>query len=269
MHWNKGLLVKANTNISVVKFTVEGRGDDFYRINWNYVSSLRAMLGIGPNLDEILKKYDAGKVIYTTSDLGSFKEIENWMDFSTMISNLTTDLIQYEMSNNALKVTGILNNLKPLLDIYRSQQGLEQIIFKELQYFHHFYGMEYETENVIHYNESLPNMFGGAPISGEVSLTVLNPEEDKSCGIFIQEMKLNHDDVRRIVLQFLKKMQINQKDVTEVLRKSKFEINDKNRYEFDLDLGIPIRIEANRETLIDIGDEDLRKIDLTILELQK
>jgi hypothetical protein len=123
--------------------------------------------------------------------------------------------------------------------------------------------LEYDVSETIEYIEELPNMFGGSPIRGNAKLFFESVNYDNSHCVLINEMKLNKDDTKKVIALALKKMGLEGK----VMENAKFDIIDKNRFEFYYDPGIPIKIETKRISIIDIDKEKGKRIDKTIIEL--
>jgi hypothetical protein len=80
-------------------------------------------------------------------------------------------------------------------------------------------------------------------------------------------MSLNPDDTREILKQIFKKMNLDDKGMEKAFKTAVFEINDRNTYEYYYNPGVPYKIEAIRETTIDIDKEKGKRIDKTIIEL--
>src|SRR5690606_36967896 len=117
-------------------------------------------------LAEKFAKYQNTEVIYLTSETGEFVGIENWKEIATMMKGLFADVVDVMADKANTDKKELSKTIQPLLLAYESKEGVEQLVFKELQLIHFPFGLEYTVDEVIKYEEQLPNMFGGNPIRG-------------------------------------------------------------------------------------------------------
>lgn len=264
--WREGLLSKNDSSSYVVNFEIIDSTATSYRIKWTYKTNLNE-LGIPPALIPQFSAYETTEVIYKTSELGEFIAIENWEEIAKMMKSIFTELIDFVAKENGISKESVEQMMKPVKDIYETQQGIEQVAFKELQFFHFPFGVEYSINEPILYEEELPNMFGGKPIRGDAKLyfETLNVE-DASC-VLIQEMQLNPEDTRNLITALFKQMQISNNDMEAKMKTAQFDIKDYNRFEYYYDPGIPIKVETNRESIIKIAGENGKRVDIIRIEL--
>ena len=117
------------------------------------------------------------------------------------------------------------------------------------------------------YEELLPNMFGGNPIRGESTVALEYVDEENAYCILKHDMKLNPDDTKELITALFKQMDVKTEEMLSVMKTAKFDITDSNTYEYVYDPGVPFKIEAKRETLVDIAQEKGRRLDITRIEL--
>ncbi|MBL0340791.1 MAG: hypothetical protein IPP71_07655 [Bacteroidetes bacterium] len=75
-------------------------------------------------------------------------------------------------------------------------------------------------------------MFGGEPIKGDAKIVFESVDFKKSRCIFIQQMKLNPDDTKRVMMQVLSSMGLKDHEMELAMQSAKFDINDTNRFEY-------------------------------------
>jgi predicted nucleic acid-binding protein len=112
-------------------------------------------------------------------------------------------------------------------------------------------------------------MLGGDPIRGEASLYIDQDSydpENEFC-IMIQDMKLNHEDTKFLVLEFIKRSGIDVTSFEEEMNKAVFDITDHNVFEYYYYPGIPVYIETARETNLKVRTTDMRQVEITTIEL--
>ena len=259
--WREGVLSKNDSSSYVVNFEVIDSTATSYRIKWTYKTNLNEF-GIPPALIPQFSAYETTEVIYKTSELGEFVAIENWEEIAKMMKSIFTELIDFVAKENGISKESVEQMMKPVKDIYETQQGIEQVAFKELQFFHFPFGVEYSVNEPILYEEELPNMFGGKAIRGDSKLYFETVNvEDAHC-VLIQEMQLNPEDTRNLITALFKQMQISNNDMEAKMKTAQFDIKDYNRFEYYYDPGIPIKVETNRESIIKIAGENGKRVDI-------
>lgn len=263
--WKANELTKTDSSAYVVKFEVIDSTSTAYKIKWSYKTDLGNTYNIPPELLKKFAKYELMEVIYSTSETGTFTGIENWKEISAIMSQLFTDIVE-TLGEKSDKKDELQKAMEPLISIYSSKEGIEQLVFKELMYFHFPFGMQFSLSQPIEYQDQLPNMLGGAPIKSKAKLFFEEVDFDNSRCVMIQEMVIDPDDTRDIILKFFKKMGLNEKEMKEAMKTAKFDIRDNNRFEYYYYPGIPVKIETLRESIIDIAEEKVKRVDQIIIE---
>lgn len=264
--WKENELIKNDSSSYLVNFIVADSSETNYTIKWRYKTDFRA-LSIPEKLVEKFSKYQMTEVIYKTSEVGEFIGIENWQDISSMMKELFNDLTNELYEAEETQREAINKALQPLIGIYQSKEGIEQLVFTELHFFHFPFGLEYSVEEPIQYEEELPNMFGGKPIRGDSKLYFEKVDFENLYCKMIQEMKLNPEDTKQLVSTLFKRMGLQDMELEKAMKAATLDITDYNTYEYYYYPGIPIKIETHRESLIDIGNEKGKRIDKTKIEL--
>lgn len=265
--WKEGKLTKDQKQDYIANFKVIDSTENSYTINWSYENDLGNTYNIPKKLMDRFSKYKLTEIIYKTSEVGDFLEILNWKEVSQIMNSMFDDLIEVLGAKDKKKLKALKKALKPFKKIYSSKQGIEQLVLKELQYFHLPMGVEYDITKPLLYNDELPNMFGGKPIKAKAKLYFENVDFDEGFCILKQEMSLNHEDTKKILKQVFKKMKLDDKAMRKALKTAIFKIEDKNTYEYYYDPGIPHKIETIRETIIDINKEKSKGMNKIIIEL--
>ena len=264
--WKEGELTKNDSSSYLVNFQVIDSTETNYRIKWSYRTNF-SQYDIPDELVDRLAKYQVTEVIYQTSEVGEFLGIENWQEISDMIKGLFTSMIDLLSVNDNGKKLNLDKAMKPLMQVYESKEGIEQLVFTELHFFHFPFGVEFNANETVEYEEQLPNMFGGKPIRGDAKIYFEEVDVENSHCIMIQEMNLNPEDTKDLIHTMFKRMGLKDKDMKKAMKSAKYETSDHNRYEYYYYPGIPVKIETKRETLIDMGKGNGKRVDKTIIEL--
>ena len=264
--WKQGEQTKNDTTGYTVNFLVLDSTETSYRIKWSYETQW-ADYGIPEEYVEQFSKYNITEVIYKTSEVGDFVEIENWEEISEMMGNLFNELLDMMSESPDVDRKDLSNVMKPLMDIYQTKEGIEYVIFKELQYFHFPMGIEYTVGETLRYEEQLPNMLGGDPIKGNSSIYIESVDFDEGFCVLIQDMELDPDDMSDMIYHYFKKAKLGNKEMKKMMKDAKIELNDHNRFEYYYYPGIPYYIETHRETIIEISGQSGKRVDITMIEL--
>jgi hypothetical protein len=265
--WKEGTLTKDQKQEYVANFTVIDSTQTSYTIKWSYENDLGNTYKIPEKLLNRFSKYKITEIEYKTSEVGDLIEILNWKEVGETMNSMFDDIVEVLGEEDEKKKETLKTAMQPFKQIYSSKQGVEQLVLKELQYFHFPMGVEFDITKPMFYDEELPNMFGGNPIKAKAKLYFEDVDFDESFCTFKQEMSLNPDDTREILKQIFKKMNLDDKGMEKAFKTAVFEINDRNTYEYYYNPGVPYKIEAIRETTIDIDKEKGKRIDKTIIEL--
>lgn len=239
-----------------------------YTIKWKYQLNLAQSYDLSGDMKESLSKYEFSEVIYTTSETGAFVEIINWKDVRDLMNNVFDDIFDKAAKRLTPEIkTQMETMFSSVRQSYSTKDGIEQIVFKELQYFHYLMGLEYSVSEPLLFDDALPNMFGGDPIKGKAKLYVSEIKPEDNFVVMKHEMKLDEKDTKNLLLQVFSKMGLDSKDVKKMIKKSQFDVTDNNRFEFFYFPCIPLKIETNRETILIMEGVNTKRIDQTIIEL--
>lgn len=265
--WKENELVKDQKQEYVANFTVIDSTDTSYTIKWSYENDLENTYQIPEALIEKFQKYKLTEIEYKTTEVGDFVEVVNWKEVSEIMTNMFDDIIDVLGDNDENKIKLLVDFMKPLKDVYSSKQGIQEIVLKELQYFHYPLGVEFNITEPLIYDEEIPNMFGGNPIKAKAKLTFESVDFEEGFCTFKQEMKLDSEDTLNMLKEFFSKMNMEPSKLEEILKNAVIEINDINLFEYYYDPGVPHKIETSRESVINIDNKNSKRLDKVIIEL--
>ena len=264
--WKDDEIVKNDSIIYDATFTVLDSTETSYKIKWSYKIDISSAFNLPSTLKNVVSKFKEMDIIYTTSEVGAFIGIENWEEISKKVKEMTSELMNLlptkENNNAELKKT-----MQQLFDIYSSKEGIETYLAKDIQMFHYPFGVEFNTEEELVYEEDLPNPFGGNPIKAVSTLYFDEVDEENSRCVFFREMKIDPEDSKKMLAEIFNKMAPKDKDLKAFSKKMVFEINDMNGYDYIYNPGVPVFIFNEREIIIKVDSKNERKIDRIEIEL--
>lgn len=265
--WKGDEQTKNNVNSYIANFKVIDSTENSYSISWSYENDILNAYTIPSELSDKFSKYKITEIKYKTTELGDILEVINWKEISDTTNKMFDDLVLLIGKNDNTKTASIKSIVEPLKKIYSSKDGVEQIILKELQYFHFPLGVEFDTSEVLYYDDELPNMLGGEPIKAKGKIYFEDIDLEESFCTLKQELSLDPSDSKELLKQAFKTMQLNDVEVKNALEKAVFKIEDKNSYEYFYYPGIPNKIEGIRQVDMDFVGKKGKKINTTIIEL--
>lgn len=264
--WKKNELTKDQKQNYKANFTVIDSTADSYTIKWSFENKMAESLAIPNEFKQELTEFSNIEVIYKTSELGDFLEIVNWEEISGVMTSTFDKILNLSSKDDDSKE--MLNRiLQPIKQIYSSKEGIESLVLKEIQYFHFPMGLEYDITVPIEYEEEIPNMFGGKPIKANGIVHFEDVDIDGGFCVVKQELSLDPKDTSKMLQTIFKTMKLNNKELKNAFKNSNITITDTNIYEYYFYPGIPHRIETTRESIININNEDGKRIEKIIIEL--
>ena len=245
-------------------FLVIDSSETSYTVKWSYDTQLEDF-GFPENISDQWLKDKVTEVIYKTDELGVLIEIENWKEVSEYMMGLIATLVdQYTPKKNRKNMMAML---EPFIEKFSSQEVIETLCFQELQGFHMLLGGQYPSNEVMLYEDEITNVFSEDPIRANVQLYVDSVDFENQYCKMIQESKINDKDVKEMLANVFKQMNLNDDDELQAMKKARYDITDNNIFEYYYYPGIPINIEYKREVIVDVLDQKARSIDITTIEL--
>lgn len=265
--WDKDNQEKEDREEYVANFTVIDSTDDSYTIRWKYENELKNTYQIPDELAEKFSKYSVTEIIYKTSEVGDFVEVVNWKEISKSMNGMFNDMISVLGQKDKKLKKFLEERFEPMKEMYSSKEGIEGLVLKELQYFHYPMGVEFDYSEPLLYDDEIPNLLGGGLIKAKGKLTISSVDHEEGFCIMKQELNLDPEDTKKLILDVFKTLKIEGEEADKMLKTAVFTINDNNVFEYYFYPGIPHRIETLREMNVDINDTKMKRTDQVIIEL--
>ncbi len=266
-------LTKNSTNAYVVNFKVLDADKKSYLIEWTFENTLISSNQMPADFFKGLEKYRYLTIKYRTDENGTFQEILNWKEFAGLMNELFDKIpagMPQKEAENFKKV------MVPLRQMYTSREGIEELVLKEIKYFHWPFGVQFAVNDTLTYEESLPNMMGGDPVKAKGSMYFEQVDFRKSTCRFINELVLDQEDARRLITQSLDKLMAQasreaggekkREEMRKLFAEMKMDIRDYNSFSYQYDLGWPILITVKRTSNLSNPDGKGVRVDETIIE---
>jgi len=265
--WREDKMVKNDSSSYIANFEVIDSTASSYKIKWTYRNELFSNYNFSEELKRKLSNYGQTEIIYNTDELGIFIGVENWEEIAQLTSEIfdlvMEDVYEFEGKQKEEFITA----MQQFKRSFQSKEGIESVILKELRTMHFPFGVEYYRNDTIRYQDELANLFGGDPIRGEVEITVEEVDIENEYCVLLQEMALNEEDSRSMLIDMFNMMNINKEEMEKVMKSAKIEITDYNKYAFFYYPGVPDFIETKRSSKIEGDGSKAKSVDKIRIEL--
>ncbi len=261
--WKNDYLAEDNRFEYTTTFTVIDSTENSYTIKWVHFNDLESIYNIPEALLDSFSEYKKIDIIYKTSATGAFVEVMNLGKIIHQTNNLFDDMIEIIGKDDEQKK----RDIRVLREALCSKQGIEMLLLEDIKFIHYPMGVKYNSKEKFSYKIDLPNPLGGKSIKANVNVTFNEVDTENSFCVFNQTTSIDKDGSRESVKTMFEKTKPNDKEVEKTIEESTFEINENNTFEFYYIPGVPHRIEAVRERLINIIDSSqIRRVERTVIE---
>ncbi|MGI6304789.1 MAG: hypothetical protein ACOXZQ_02805 [Bacteroidales bacterium] len=267
MQWSGDSLIKNDISEYIANFEVVDSTSTSYTVVWTFSNELANTWDIPDEMLEELSKYSLTEVVYTTTELGEFTSIENWKELGEMMRSMFSDIFRVLTKDSGEEYDKLMQTARPIIDMYSSKEGVEQIVFPELMLFHFPFGAMIPVADTISYEDLLPNLLGGVPIRADAKLWFEEVDFEEERSVLVQESKLNTDDTMDLLRSLFDRMGLKDASLTEALETAVYEINTSARYEYYYYPGVPINIESEKNMTLDVAGERARRDETITIEL--
>lgn len=234
-----------------------------YKISWKYKCDILYSLNLPEKLKKDKKSITEIEVIYSTDENGSGVTIENWQT----ISDIYTKVINDVKSNLTPEEDKIYSSvLDPIINALSKQEGVEEYCTKELKLFHFPFGVEFDPEEELTYDQIIPSPYSKEGLKAKTRVYFEEHNYKDSHCTFYSELNIDPEDSKKMLTSLLKNMGIKDKDLKQDIKKSKYEINDFNGYDYIYNPGVPMYIINTRKVVMDIKGQKESRIDTIEIE---
>lgn len=267
--WKVGKQSKNDSSSYVVNFEVIDSTETSYTIDWTYETTLISDLDLNDEVNaQLITKlnpYKYTSVKYKTTEVGAFVEILNWEEISEMMKT-ALDIVIEEKSKGENSAE-MKEALKPFRAMFETKAGIEQVLLKELQYFHFPFGFEFDQNTPLDYEDELPNVLGGKPLRADARLAVESVNFEDNFAVLKHTMNVNEKDAKEFLNTMFQQMGVKDKDVKKMIKKGVFNIEDDNTFEYFFYPGVPYLIETKRNTIVEFDGYAGRNYELIRIQL--
>lgn len=256
----KDTVIEKLSTISIIEVTIKDFTAQGYTIEWltKKIKINDTLHSTNPIMQHILKITEGIREEFETDEAGAFKELKNWEEIKSNLEKVTDTL--FNVLNKVMD-TNQINAIKNMIkQLYGSKEQIEAAAIKEIQLYYAPFGVEYTLGEVLEFDASLPNIFGGDPFPAKykIELKEIN-SANNTCKLQINQI-LERVKANEIVYSFLSKMaKETGQAMPDKSQIPKFDIKDEAIYIIDTKEGWVKKVNSKRT----IKTDDITRIDAT------
>jgi len=260
----------------ITSFTVLDSTATSYLIEYKYENTLfDSSPELTQQMSSLGEKYRYLTVKYRTDEYGAFQGIENWKEVGKMMNDAFALVVK---NTEGAKKRELENAMKPLREMYSSKEGIEGLVFKELQTFHGPYGGAFSLTDTIRYEDELPNLMGGSPIKANASIFFQPINYENETCTFINELNPDPEDIRSMVTDMMSKIlaatnfkseaekKERMAEMNKAFAEMKMDIRDYSTYTYDLATSWPTLVTTKRTIVMELPGDGGTRVDETTIE---
>jgi hypothetical protein len=264
--WQDKNLTQDDSTEYIARFLVTDTDSSSYTIEWSFINTFFDLLGLPPESREKFPSYRNIIVVYTTDEFGAFTGIENWQEIGRMINDLADEFILLKSNNSKTTTEDLKKSLEPMLTVFSSKRGIEQLVFKELLMMHFPFGKQYERGKIYNYTEQVPIMVNSEPVTGSGIIFIRLANLDSQRCELVQRMKILPDSAKKMLRSHFHSIGMRPQAIPATIESSRVDVNEENFYDYYYYPGIPIKVSASRETQINVLEDNIKQTDITLIE---
>jgi len=260
----------------LTSFTVLDSTATSYLIEYKYENTLfDSSPELTQQLSSLGEKYRFLTVKYKTDEYGSFQGIENWKEVGKMLNDAFALVIK---NMEGTKKRELETAMKPIREMFSSKEGMEALVFKELQSFHSPYGGAFSLMDTIRYEDVLPNLMGGDPIKADALLYFQPIDYENGTCTYINELNPDPEDIRSMITDMMSKILAGTSfksaaekkeriaEMHKAFSEMKMDVRDYNTYTYNLANSWPTLVTTKRTIIMELPQDAGTRVDETIIE---
>jgi hypothetical protein len=153
-----------------VQMTVLEEDEKTYTLEWRYKNIV--VEHPDPVMQRLMNLSQNMRVVFTTDELGGFKEVINHEEMQRYIAKAAEGL--------RAEFPSSLPYIDQVTKTYSSKEAIESVSIKDVHQFLLFHGGKYKLDEILEGDTKMPNVFGPEPFNGtfKVYLEEFDEEED-------------------------------------------------------------------------------------------
>jgi hypothetical protein len=218
-------VLKSDFNFSYEAFiTILDSSKEGYTIQWVFHLT-EEVKQANPGLAESMPVYEGLKMIFTTTDLGTFKELLNWEEVRDAYVKMMEVSLPKNMDD---KQKDAVNKAK---ELFNSREMVEAALIKEIILYHFLYGGSFTT-NGSKQKTSLPSPFSEDSLPAILTTKITEISASPDHVKIITDQQIDIANSGKLFESIFRKMNLPEDSVMTMSKEmlSQFEIEDHSEY---------------------------------------
>jgi hypothetical protein len=196
-----------------------------------------------------------------TSNTGVYLGLRNW----EAIKANTEKMIDLAFSQSEMKDEEKKQARAMIQGMFSSKAQIEAMANKDIAFLFQLYGYSFVTNQTIEYEESLPNVFGGQPFTGNSKITFKWLDETYAkmeSSLTLDPIKTKQA-VKEMIMKMVEKAGNTNTEVAKEMEKLTYDIKDEKYQIIDTTTGWLKESKFHRKTIVKQGDTEGTREDIT------
>lgn len=267
--WQGDKLIKNDSATFQANFTVLDSSETGYRIKWAYDIDWSKFSFADSSTSELIKNIAKDMIMeatYKTDEVGQYMGLENFEEIKNKMLNIFDKISEHFEKSGKMPPEQSKKMNQALLKLFSSQELVEQMVAEDILLFHSPFGIIYPVRDTLLYTGEMQNPFGNTPIPARTSIFTNDLDLDNSFCVISQITTINPTDAKKYLLALLPQLGIPANEIKKMAQTSTLDISDKKHFEYWYNPGVPYFIEASKQAILHLGEEKLKRIDITRIQ---
>jgi hypothetical protein len=182
-----------------VQMTVLEEDEKTYTLEWRYKNIV--VEHPDPVMQRLMNLSQNMRVVFTTDELGGFKEVINHEEMQRYITKAAEGL--------RAEFPSSLPYLEQVTKTYSSKEAIESVSIKDVHQFLTFHGGKFKLNEVIEGATTMPNVFGPEPFDGRFRVYLEEFDEEEDDFVMNATEAVNSEQLTEATFQYLVRMANN------------------------------------------------------------
>lgn len=263
-----GEVMKNDTTRYTGRFEVLDSTETSYTIKWTMEDHSPLSKAAAELVAEVegLVDDDFTEVIYSTDELGGYRQIENLEEIQSYVKKIVDGILETPTFSNPELPEATRETIRATLRLMEGRQFIETSMFPELRQLHSVFGAEYSIKDTLRYEDEflVPLWNGSVKAYGTVYLDSVDVSDDYAH--LKQLVDIDAEDMKVKLGEYMARLGVEGEKLDSALLQSDYYTYEDNDFHFYYYPGIPIYIDCFRKVYMKMEDTEVEAIVTLFIE---
>lgn len=227
---------------SQIHLRIMEAAEKYYVIQWTYGSFKEENSVDDPQFEIINHLFRHRKLVYRTTETGTFEELVNWIEVRREANHILDSLAK------ASKKPTYKTFIESFRKMVQNKESITQLMAKEITYFHYLHGLQFSRKEKLKSPTEIPNLLDASrPFPGWLEISVEDLDEETGLAHFAVEQTFDEEQGTVILMDIVGKLMKRKITKTELKEMGEIKISDDLNLDINLHSGWPQKITFRRE----------------------